>query len=466
MIRSATAPASALLAVLALGFASWLAPAPDDVSPDRPNIILVITDDQPFDTLPSDPPAMPWLQSQLEDGSWLNFSNAVVSTPLCCPSRATILTGRYSRRTGVENNDLGYLLDESDTLAVWLDSAGYRTGLIGKYLNEYPWDRGPYVPPGWDRWLAKTNDSEATTYYGYGLVDEGTVRRVGRGPGDYVTDLLGREAFDFILSTPADVPYFLVYSPPAPHRPWIPAPRHEWALSSPVPSAPDERTVNEVEGRPYWIAAEQPVDGVRLADLQQDRATQRSTLLAVDENIHRLAQLVEARGELDRTVFVLISDNGYAFGQHRWDRKHCHYEECIRVPMVAYSPWRQGGEVRELVSNVDLASTIAELAGVEASQPQDGTSLTALLRGDETTLNRDGVLIDWNGTDLEVPPWSGVRTRDSVYVVQEDGFAELYDLAADPHQLVNVANDPAYWDLRERLAAQLASYLATLTPAG
>jgi arylsulfatase A-like enzyme len=465
-VRTLAASLAAALAAAVLAVVAATAPTPAIVTPDRPNIVLIVTDDQPFDTLPSDPPAMPWLQAQLEDpsGHWLNFTNAVVSTPLCCPSRATILTGQYARQTGVENNNLGYLLDESNTLPVWLQRAGYRTGLVGKYLNEYPWNRGPYVPPGWDRWLAKTNDSEATTYYRYGLVDQGTFRRVGDNPGDYVTDVLGREALEFVRTSPPGTPWFLVFSPPAPHRPWIPAPRHRTALDAPSLPPPSEEVLNDVEGKPAWVAAEAPVDAARLEELQRDRVTQRSTLLAVDEWVEGLVASVAARGELDRTVFVLISDNGYAFGQHRWDRKHCHYEECIRVPMVAYSPWASGGDVGELVSNVDLAATFAELAGVEPGLPQDGTSLAPIFRG-SSSISRQGVLIDWNGTDTEVPPWVGVRTADAVYVRHSDGHEELYDLSSDPSQLHNLADSADATSLQSRLDVLLDVLLSRAAPA-
>lgn len=463
-MRSFATAIAGALAAATLAAAAIMAPEPPEQRLP-PNIVLVITDDQPFDTLPSDPPAMPWLQSQLADasGHWLNFTNAVVSTPLCCPSRATILTGRYARRTGVQNNNLGYLLNETDTLPVWLQGAGYRTALIGKYLNEYPWDRGPYVPPGWDRWLAKTNDSEATTYYGYGLVDQGMFRRVGRGPGDYVTDVLGEAALEFVRSSPANQPWFLVFSPPAPHRPWEPAPRHLSALDAQPPPPPAEAVLNDVDGRPDWIAAEPEVDAERLAALQRDRVTQRSTLLAIDEYVAHLVAAVEARGELDRTVFLFISDNGFAFGQHRWDRKHCHYEECIRVPMVARTPWRQGGDVQDLVSNVDLAATIVDLAGVRPGLAQDGMSLTGILRGDGASLDRDGVFIDWNSTDSEVPPWVGVRTHDAVYVKQQDGLEELYDLAGDPQQMNNLVSDPGSGALLDRMRTLLADFLTQLS---
>jgi len=157
------------------------------VDDPRPNVIIILTDDQSIDTLPSDPPAMPWLQARIADPQdhWTWFPNAFVNTPLCCPSRATLLTGLYSHHTGVQDNDDGHLLDERATLAVRLHDAGYRTGLIGKYLNLYPFGRGPYMPPGWDRWVGKGNRSAATVYYGYPLVDQGVPVTGGFAPADF-----------------------------------------------------------------------------------------------------------------------------------------------------------------------------------------------------------------------------------------------------------------------------------------
>ena len=191
---------AASIAVVAVA-AALPAPAQPDPATLPPNIILILTDDQSLDTLPSDPASMPWLQSQIfgnPAGDWLWFPNAFLNTPLCCPSRATILTGRYSHHTRVEGNEQGMNLDESNTLATWLKGGGYTTALIGKYLNNYPWNRGPYVPPGWDRFFGKRNEAEAETYYDYGVIDQGVPLFAGDTPDAYVTDLLADKAVDFL----------------------------------------------------------------------------------------------------------------------------------------------------------------------------------------------------------------------------------------------------------------------------
>jgi N-acetylglucosamine-6-sulfatase len=196
-------------------------PSPDELPP---NFLIILTDDQAADTLPSTvgPPPMPWLQAQITDPAepWVRFSNAFLDTPMCCPSRASILTGETSAHTGVQSNLDGFDLDESSTLATWLDDAGYTTGLIGKYLNDFPWDRGPYVPAGWDRFLAKQNQELATTYYGYHVIDQGVPQYVAPSASGYATDYLADEALSFLRSAPTDQPWFLLFSPPAPHAPW------------------------------------------------------------------------------------------------------------------------------------------------------------------------------------------------------------------------------------------------------
>jgi N-acetylglucosamine-6-sulfatase len=434
-----------------------------------PNIVVIITDDQSIGSLPSEPPAMPWLQAQLADpaGHWLTFTDAVVSTPLCCPSRATMLTGRYARHTGVVDNESGQFLDDTDTVAVWLHDAGYRTALVGKYLNRYPFGGDIYVPPGWDRWFAKENASESTTYYDYSVADQARLEIVGHTPADYATDLLGRTALDFVRTAPGDEPWFLWFAPIAPHGPWTPAPRYAHTFEGVTLPRPDDRVLNDVEGKPAWNRELPPIDAVGLADLQRDRLAERRALLAVDDAVRQLYEAVAARGELDRTVFLLISDNGFAYGEHRWEGKGCPYEECIRVPFAIRSPWADAGRVDDPVANVDLAPTIASLAGVVASPPQDGVSLAAIVRGEDShPPHRSCLLIDWPSGFSDLPRWVGLRTRRYVFVRDRDGTLELYDLAADPNELRNLATDrPSSMTLR-RLSDRLDRCLASLPPSG
>lgn len=461
--RVAAASVAALL-VCGLAVAT---PVPAVTPPGQrlPNVLLVITDDQPWDTVPvtSGPPAMSWLESRLADRGdhWIRFTNALLNVPLCCPSRASILTGRFARHTGVEDNDEGADLDETTTLATWLDDAGYQTAFIGKYLNGYPWGRGPYVPAGWDRFLAKRNLDVSTTYLGYPFVDQGVPMTAGTGAEAYATSFLAGEAMSFLRGASGDRPWFLVFAPTAPHEPWTPAPRDAGTFADEQIAMPDERTMNDVRGKPGWIRALPPIDADVARSLRDLRRRMLETLAEVDRSMRSLVAEVEARGELDRTLIVYLSDNGFSFGEHRWVGKRCPYESCVRTPLVVRSPWGDAGVVTVPVSNVDLAPTVLDLAGLDvgATDP-DGLSLRPVIDDRVAgALERDAVLIEWAG-DAEVPPWRGVRTETFSYLEHADGTVELYDLTgligpADPRQLRNRASDPAYAAVRRTLASTL-----------
>ncbi len=425
----------------------------------RLNVVIILTDDQSFDTLPSEPPAMPWLQSQIQDpnGNWLWFPNAFLNTPLCCPSRASILTGLYSHHTGVMNNGEGDRLDESNTLATWLHGAGYTTALIGKYLNRYPFGRGPYVPPGWDRWVVKRNIAESTTYYGYGIVDQGVPLVQGDAPSSYATTYLATQAVDFLRVAPTDRPYFLYFAPSAPHPPWIPAPRDVGVFRN-LPLGTPASVTASVRGKPRWVRQLPAIGPDKVLLFMGERRRERETLLGADAAAHQIVDAIRARGDLGRTVIFFLTDNGYSFGQHRIAGKRCAYEECIRTPFAVRVPGLQAHDVPGLVSNVDLAPTIADLVGVKPGLPTDGRSFADALRG-KAWPGPKAVLCEWGG-DPEVPPWWEVRTRDYAYIEDADGTTELYDLTGrrgspDRHELYNRARDPRYQGVVKRLAKAL-----------
>jgi arylsulfatase A-like enzyme len=453
------------LALTAFVLTACEPPASDEAPPPTrvggklpPNVILVVTDDQTAGSMEGEPVAMPWLHDRLDEPGWTTFTNAIVTTPLCCPSRASILTGRVARHTGVRTNDDGAALDDADTLAVWLHDAGYRTALIGKYLNGYPWDDPPPIPPGWDRWFAKLNASRATVYSGYDVVDDGERRTVGSAPEDYATDLLAREAVAFVESAAADRPFFLYFTPSAPHEPAEPAPRHASLLEQPasVPDASALAAMNDVSGAPAWIRERPPIDADTGAALADTELRERIALRAVDDAFRALWQAVDARGELDRTIWIFLSDNGYSFGERRWVGKTCPWETCIHVPFVVHAPGTLGGISPELVANIDVAPTIADLAGVEAPAV-DGVSLRDVVEHG-TPPARRAVPIEWSG-DGRVPAWWGVRTPNAVLIHHADGTVELYDLSEDPDQRRNLAHDPSAGTLRARAERALARAL-------
>jgi N-acetylglucosamine-6-sulfatase len=182
------------------------------------------------------------------------------------------------------------------------------------------------------------------------------------------------------------------------------------------------------------VRALPPIDGARAAALQADRIRARETLLAVDEQLRATWQAVVARGEQDRTVVIFVSDNGFQFGEHRWVGKQTPYEPSIRVPFVVRSPWVEGGTDGTLVSTIDVAPTIAALAGISPFPAMDGLDLSDIISGREPSFDRLGVPISWDGGD-DVPAWEGLRTRQGTYVRWADGTVEEYRLRDDPEQL-------------------------------
>ena len=423
---------------------------------EGPNIIVIVTDDQSFATIPYDPPAMPYLQSQLADpnSDWIRYPNAFVNTALCCPSRSTILSGQYAHHTGVVRNRDGEFFDDTSTIATWLDAAGYYTGLFGKYLNLYPFGREPFIPPGWDRWIAKLHGGVASVYFDYTLNRDGELRRYGAEPQDYMPDVLAADAREFIESAPAGRPFFLYLAPTAPHAPWLPAPRHEGAFSGvrfDHPASIEE----ERRDKPGWVRALPEVRRGDLERLDYERRNEFEALLAVDDAIRGIMTTLEERDELDDTVIFFLSDNGYSYGEHGVVAKRCPYDECARVPFFVRVPGAGSGDDPLVVSNTDIAPTIARLAGATPTRPIDGVVLPRVVRSAPDP-DRPGVLIEWAG-DLEVPPFWALRTERYLYVeYPTTGEVELYDEQEDPLALHNIAGDPRSQDVQDALAAQLA----------
>jgi arylsulfatase A-like enzyme len=422
----------------------------------RWNFIVILTDDQSLDSLPHDPPVMPYLQSRTGDPGdhWIVFRNGFVNTPLCCPSRATLLSGRYAHNHGVLDNDLGYRLDPSMTIANALHHAGYYTGLVGKYLNQYPFGRDPYVPRGWDRWIGKGQGPVTELYYDYTLVEQGVPVRYGSAEQDYSTDVLTQKAVEFIRDAPLDNPFLLWFAPTAPHPPWVSAPRHEGMYADMPLSPPASIGERDVSDKPAWVRELPPLGPAARAGLREAHRRSFEALAAVDEGVRAVMDALEKRGDLDRTIVVFLSDNGYSFGEHRWVKKTCPYDECTHVPFVIRYPAGSRRVERTVVSAADLAPTIADLAGASLSWSVDGVSLARLIRRGDPTGLPDYAYSEWGG-DRRIPQWWQIRTPAFAYIELITGERELYDLRRDPLELTNVIGDPSYRDEVLRLEATL-----------
>lgn len=451
--------------------------------PLRPNIIFILSDDQRWDTTDGThglggAAVMPGTRAELADKG-VEFTQAYMTTPLCCPSRSSILSGQYSHRTGVyKNGGINGGADDfndSSTVATWLMNAGYRTSLMGKYLNGYAglWQTGqpPYVPPGWTEWHGMKN----VAYFNYTIVEPdgqgGYVENnYGSAESDYSTDVLREKAKTFISDSVAlGEPFFLYLAFKAPHLPQIPAPRHEGLFQSLLPWRPPSYNEPDVSDKPTWVQNMAPLTPQEQADLDQIRIDQLEMLQAVDEAIGGSAtygivgimQHLRNLGIADNTIVIYFSDNGWLWGEHRLEKKNKPYEEAIRAPMFVYYPQLAPLPRKDdrFALNIDIAPTCAELAGATPTSVVEGASLVRVIDDTQPAWRTDFLTEGWPNNH----PWATVHEAQWKYTeipttVGDPNTTferELYDLVNDPYEQTNVASDPQY-------AARIATMAARL----
>jgi arylsulfatase A-like enzyme len=429
-------------------------------APARPNVVMILADDARFDSLSR----MPNVE-RLIAARGVTFTNAFVTTSECCPSRASILCGQYAHTTGVIQNfgpsSYPHFYEQSN-LAVWLRDAGYETALVGKYLNDYTVYGNHHVPPGWLNWIAMDSVPEEK-YYDYTLNENGRLVHYGVASSDYSTDVLAGQAVDFVRN--AKAPFFLYFAPIAPHLPALPAPRDvskPVTLSTPRPNF-DERDISD---KPWHALYRRIYSEQAISYLDRDiEGRQLRSLIDLDRQVGVLVRALESKGVLDKTIVIYMSDNGFMWGEHRLGGKIWPYEESIRVPLTIRVPWQSswGRTDDHMVLNIDLASTIAELAGVKPTLPQDGTSLVPLLLGQPVTWRHEFV-VEYLGESMYhdggPPPFQALRTKRWAYVEYRNGWRELYDLRRDPFQLHNRAGNPALQGVQQTLGTQLRTIVA------
>jgi arylsulfatase A-like enzyme len=458
-VRGAVAIALGALLLLGPARASGRAgAAPADGPP--PDIVLVVTDDQRSDTLW----AMPALSERLV-ARGVSFPDAFVVNPLCCPSRASILTGNYSHTHLVYRQAPPFgrfeWFDDGSTLATWLHDAGYRTGLFGKYLDGYQHAAlTGYVPPGWDRWVAFVRSAQVD----YTLTIDGDPRGFGQGADEHATEVLADEAVAFVDG--ATGPLFLVLATSAPHAPAIPSPGDGAAFADLSPARPPSFDEADVSDKPGWVRALPRLTPSQEEELDAFRADQYRSLLGVDRALGEIMDALERTGRLENTLIVFTSDNGISHGEHRWTKKEAPYEEAIRVPLVIRwdaAGWVVGTELPGVLAlNIDLAPTIAEAAGV-AHPPTDGVSLLPILAGERSSWRSDFLIEHMEGTN-PIPTYCAVRSQRWIYVRYSTGEEELYDLAADPFQLENLAGAPSAHSVLEDRRARLRALCSPVPP--
>ena len=476
--------AAAVVALgLAAGFGVDTAPAQDPQQ--RPNVVVIMTDDQTVDDLS----AMPATRRAFARRG-VSFYNSSVSYPVCCPSRASFLTGRYAHSHGVMGlywPTGGYgRFNDSDALPVWLLRAGYHTVHIGKYLNGYGSDRPAIVPPGWSEWYGAV-DPATYRMWNYTLNENGRQVTYGgeESPAHYQTDLYREKALDAIRrGSSSGRPFFLSLAFLAPHHEEAEirartgvtvraASRHRGRFAT-LP-LPRPRGFNELDrsDKPMFMRRFKPLDATAIARITAEFRARRESLLAVDEAVAAIVRELRAQGTLANTYLLFTSDNGFLLGEHAVPTgKMLPYEPSSRVPLLIRGPGIRGRTTSlEPVSNIDLAPTIVEIAGASAAggAPVDGRSLLKFarnprLRSDRLLLHETGGLRSTSTSPEEdggpvpvrtIRTYRAVRNDRWLYVAYRSGERELYDLLRDPFQLRSRHNDPRYAATRRVLRAEL-----------
>ena len=425
----------------------------------RPNIVFVLTDDLAWNLVRY----MPHVVAMQHEGE--TFSNYFVTDSLCCPSRASILTGRFPHDTRVFDNsppeggyeDFHQRGEERQTFALALQRAGYRTALMGKYLNGYKpaateGRRRPYVPPGWNEWDVAGNGYPE---YGYRMNSDGRVRTYGYSAHDYLTDVLARKGLGFIdRAAGARRPFLLEIATFAPHAPFTPAPPDAGAFAGLLaPRTPAFNTVGT--GEPAWLSSFAPLAPAQVGAIDRKFRRRAEAVQAVDRMIGAIEAELKATGTARDTYIVFSSDNGLHMGEHRLEPgKLTAFDTDIRVPLIVTGPGVPSGRVVDaMTENVDLCPSFEQLGGAPVPASADGRSLVALLRGRRGVNSRKEILVEHHGRVVDAgdpdlptrgagnpPSYEAIRTRASLYVEYVTGEREYYDLRRDPFELDNLAS--------------------------
>lgn len=447
----------------------------------RPNVVVIMTDDQDFRSMP----VMPQTR-RLIGRAGVTFDRNVVNYPLCCPSRATFLTGQYAHNHGVLWNNWpwgGYrMLDGSETLPVWLGRAGYRTIHIGKYLNEYGEEDPTEVPKGWDDWYGGV-DPSTYDYYGMTINHNGELKTYSRKPRNYSTNVYTRLANHAIgEATRSGKPFFLSLAPNAPHTvavqsgatmegsPAVPPPRYRDVFADePMPIYPNFNEA-DISDKPTTLAQYFPTQMTeeQVLQLQEHWRGRMGALLGVDDMVKDVVSKLRRTGEFENTVIVFTSDNGWILGEHRLRDpitedgtaagvKFVPYEGSSRVPLLIEGPgFPAGRHVKGMASNVDLARTIVDVTGTgdEVGLKLDGLSLLDAAKDPKMLADR-GALIETADNPRGILPYTAIRTKRYNYGLQADGQEGLFDLKLDPWELESVDDDPRYAEIKAILSDEL-----------
>jgi arylsulfatase A-like enzyme len=460
---------AAVAAALALG-----SPGRATAVAAQPNVIVILTDDQDSSEL-----RLMRKTRRLLVNRGASFKRYYDSDPLCCPSRATFLTGQYAHNHQVRSNTGstgGYAQfkrtgDIHHTINLWLQGAGYSTGFVGKFLNGYGLGglaQKREIPPGWDEWDAAPGSSE-TKMYDYRLNRNGTLYSYGHRPRHYQTDVYAKLAAKYIRRTAGVKPFFLTVAPLAPHddntanetghgvHGPAPAPRHKGDFANlRFRKKPNFDEAN-VSDKPRYVQRRRRLTSADVAKFVASYRRRAESLLAVDDLVARLVSTLKDKGVMGDTYIFFTSDNGYLLGEHRLETKSYPYEESVRVPLVVRGPGIPPGVSRAQQSaNVDLAPTLLDIAGVtvpadnagmaaQFGHPLDGVSMLPFAQSN--TASSRPILLE----SFSTSHYRGVESWPFVYVRYNNGEKEMYNLRRDRYQLKNIVRRESVADRRQQL---------------
>jgi len=444
--------------------------AENTVKNEKPNVVIIYTDDQKNGS----EKFMQAVQRRIVSAG-VSYTNAHSATATCCPARVSLLTGKLAKDTNVWTNWLpfgGFEVfhkngGENSTIATRLDAVGYRTALVGKYLNGYGESERAtitgnerYIPPGWDVWHAfaypknSGKEKSSTSFFDYYLMNKteknqnASFQYFGTADSDYSTNVLASKAVSTIRSTPARQPLFLLYTPYGPHGPYETTKKYR---GSSVPN-PDYLPpgFGDTTGKPPWIVNQ---NKVRPESAKTIRARQIRSLYPIDDAVERIVSTLSETGRLQNTILVFASDNGYTWGEFNLlGSKNSPYTTAVPTAIRWDAGGFRGG-VRDnrLVANIDITRTILAAAGADTTGMPDAINLA------DRQTTRDGlVTAAWRnrGPDASklMPPYCGYRTSQWLYIrYDKNRFEELYRVSVDPNLLKNLAVGTQNTEVRNAL---------------
>jgi len=481
-VRRTAALTVAAVLLIPTGAASTQEPS---ASPNAPNVVVVMTDDERYDDMAT----MPLTQRFIGDAG-VTFTRYYASYPVCCPARATFFTGQYAQNHGVRclypACGGGYgKLNQRNYLPVWLEDAGYVTSHIGKFLNGYGKEPGTSMrPKGWTDWQGLI---DMTTYrmWGYSFFEndhrETYGRVMSRNPDLYQTDVITKKAARFIDERAAgEKPFFLSVAYLAPHHESGATQRRTGQLVRAAPRhrgryahRPMPRPVNyneaDVSDKPSWVGHyNRPIKPSREAAIATRFRERWESLLAVDEGVERIVKELRQTDELDNTYVIFTSDNGFMQGEHRVRQgKMLPYDASTHLPFLIRGPGLPSDRrTNAVVGDVDLAATIMDVTPATPGHVLDGRSVIPYARNTHLrnlrpflhttagqgshgrTNTREGGA---KGTETRVPAWAAVRTTRWLYIAYKGRGSELYDLKRDPWEMNSLALEPRVRQLRNTL---------------